>query len=219
MSIRNLIDPISIPTDLAKRLGPKNISMLLELMWLSYYELHKAGTIDGTLDENEITSEWYLILVRKWQKQNVSLKININIEPITQYPDKTLALPKGAKPTIDFCFRAWDRDDGYFGAECKILLPKNESKYKRYIKTGVNHFVTGRYGSKSSESAMIGYALNASITEIETSLKKILSMDSPTENLHRDWSRSPYPHFLSQHTRSMDDSSITLHHLFFEFSV
>lgn len=58
----------------------------------------------------------------------------------------------------------------------KIFIKTIQKKIVRYVETGVQNYVKGRYGSQSSENAIIGYVLSGDIPtivgEIEKEIKK-----------------------------------------------
>ena len=140
-----------------------------------------------------------------------------SIGPVHQYQDPTLKKRRGYKPTIDFCFRDWDTSNSYFGAECKNLYNHKKDKIKRYVETGVKNYTSGRYGSQSSESSIIGYVLSGKIPEIVAELVSEIAKVTPVSNLSREL-RYVEPQYSSQHTRDLDNQEITIHHLFFDFS-
>lgn len=123
---------------------------------------------------------------------------------------------RGSKsPTIDFCFKDWSTGNSYFGAEAKNLYESRPDKITRYVSTGVNNYTTGRYGSQSSESSIIGYVLSGNISDIVGALKAEMAKGTPISNLAR--TPNVDPQYKSCHTRILDNQEITLHHLFFDF--
>lgn len=134
-----------------------------------------------------------------------------------QYADNTMKKRRGAKaPTIDFCFKDWSTSNSYFGAEAKNLYKNRPEKIKRYVSTGVENYTTGRYGSQSSESSMIGYVLSGKTQEITEELKIEMAKETPLSNLAR--TARIEPQYKSSHVRTLDNHEITLHHLFFDFA-
>jgi hypothetical protein len=216
MSIRAIASPIIEPTDLAHELGPNGIREIVEIMWIAFHDMQKDKVNIIGLSENKITEKWFMRLQKRWYEENRATRLRCKLCPVMQHEDDTLAKPRGQAPTIDFCFRTWDPDDRYFGAECKNLEEKNNSLTKRYISTGVNNFVTGRYGSSSSESALVGYIIYGSIANIISDLSSKLANDKPIKNLYRDLSYDD-PHYNSIHIRQLDTERIILHHLMFSF--
>lgn len=215
-SIRNITASNAVPKDIAKRLGSGGIKEILEVMWLGYLDLKYDNTIRVSSLEDEITQEWYIKVYTRWTMENRASRIALHIIPVNQYADDTMAQGKRKFPTIDFCFRAWQKEEGYFGVECKNLYKKNNSKIKRYIDTGVEHFITGYYCSKSSVSAMIGYVLSGDIPDIAQRLKEMMAKTHPEQNLSRELLVAE-PQYSSVHIRTTDNQKITIHHLFFDF--
>lgn len=218
MSIKDILETNvnKPPYDLALKLGPQGIRKLLEIMWIAYNDLNIEAVVTSDFDENAITQEWFMRIQRRWAPETSAFRIILY--PVQQYEDNTLAKKQGQKPTIDFCFRGWNRYEGYFGAECKILMNGKRIKYKRYIKTGIQNFTSGRYGSKCSTSAMIGYIVKGPVPEVIEELKQYIEQINPISSLSRDLSWEEYPHYKSKHHRTYDGSSIILHHMMFNFS-
>lgn len=218
-SIKNIAASSAVPIDLAKKIGINGVNEILSVLWQSYNELKQdsAIVITALTEEDDITKEWYGKIQLHWFSQNrATCLVAYKIGPMHQYPDPTKALKRGYKPTIDFCFRDWDTRNSYFGAECKNLYDRNPSKIKRYVQTGINNYVTGRYGAQSSESAVIGYVLSGNIPTIVNELKEEIHKELPVSNLTREM-RVTEPQYKTCHTRSLDGEKLTLHHLFFNF--
>lgn len=134
-----------------------------------------------------------------------------------QYADNTLKKRRGVKsPTIDFCFKDWSTANSYFGAEAKNLYNSKPQKVERYVTTGVINYIQGRYGSYSSQSAIIGYVLSGSISEIVEELRTEIKKLVPISNLTRSI-LEVNPQYKTEHKRITDGEEITLHHLFFSF--
>lgn len=215
-SIKSISASTPVPADIAKKLGSGGINEIIEIMWVGFHDLKNDNIISVSDQEDDITQEWYAKVYKRWTAENRASRIKISLIPYNQYSDDTMAKRRGKKPTIDFCFRAWDRNDGYFGAECKNLYAGNQAKSKRYVNTGIKHFISGYYGSKSSVSAMIGYVLSGTTSEVVDELKEIIKIINPDQNLRRAMFISD-PQYSSIHTRTLDNIKIKLHHLFFNF--
>ncbi|WP_283608359.1 hypothetical protein [Faecalispora anaeroviscerum] len=215
-SIKYIAASNAVPKDIAKKLGSGGIKEIFEVMWLGYHDLKSDNAICISSSEDEITQEWYIKVYTRWTMENRASRIALHIVPVNQYADDTMAKSKRKSPTIDFCFRAWQKEDGYFGAECKNLYKKDSSKIKRYVETGVEHFITGYYSSKSSVSAMVGYVLSGNISDITGDLKEMIQKTNPDQNLSRELLVVD-PQYSSVHTRITDNQKITIHHMFFDF--
>ena len=219
-SIRNITASSPVSDDLAKRLGPNGINEILLTLWKGYHDLitDTSITITESAKEDDITQEWYGKILLRWGTQNRATILKINcIGPVHQYQDATLKKNYGYKPTIDFCFRDWSTSNSYFGAECKNLYEHKKEKIKRYVNTGVKNYTSGRYGSQSSESSLVGYVLSGKISNIVQQLAAEITTVLPVSNLSREL-RYADPQYSSRHIRTLDKREITLHHLFFDFT-
>lgn len=218
--IRNITASSAVPDDLAKRLGPSGVNEILLTLWKGYHDLitDTSILITDNAEEDDITQEWYGKILQHWTRENRATILRIHsLGPVHQYQDSTLKKNRGYKPTIDFCFRDWDTSNSYFGAECKNLYNHKYDKIKRYVETGVKNYTSGRYGSQSSESSIVGYVLSGKIPEIVAELISEIATVAPVSNLTREL-RYIEPQYVSQHKRTTDKSEITLHHLFFDFT-
>lgn len=215
-SIRNISASNPMPVDLAKRIGKNGVVEVLSVMWQGYDDLHAENVITSDMNENSITQEWYLRVNERWHQENRASRISVRLSPTVQYEDDTLAKTRGQSPAIDFCFRAWSKDEGYFGAECKNLYDHDKKHIKRYVSTGVNNYTSGRYGSKSTVSSMIGYVLTGDISKIVDDLCKEIATTKPRTNLTRALGTRD-AQYKTTHVRTLDGELITLYHLLFDF--
>ena len=94
-------------------------------------------------------------------------------------------------------------------------MPVRSDKIERYVSTGVDNYTSGRYGSQSSESSLIGYVLSGTIPVIVSELKSEMAKGKPIANIARTIGDNP--HYKSTHFRTFDGREIILHHLFFNF--
>ena len=219
-SIRDITASSAVPYDLAKKLGPAGVNEILFTLWQGYHDLiaDPCITINENAEEDDITQEWYGKISQRWNTKNrATILRKYNIGPVPQYQDPTMKKERGYKPTIDFCFRDWDTSNSYFGAECKNLYNHKRDKIKRYVSTGICNYTSGRYGSQSSESSIIGYVLSGTIPEIVNELVSEILTVTPVSNLTREL-RCIEPQYSSKHIRELDEQEITLHHLFFDFA-
>ena len=219
-SIRNITSSTPMPPDLAKKIGVGGVNEILDVFWKGYQELtcDSSFVVNSSSEEDDITQKWYEKILDIWDSRNRATSIALNgLRPIHQYGDNTMKKRKGSKaPTIDFCFKDWSTDNSYFGAEAKNLYESRPDKIERYVSTGVDNYTTGRYGSQSSESSLIGYVLSGKIPDIVDELKVEMAKGGPVSNLAR--STSANPQYKSSHLRTLDSQEILLHHLFFDFT-
>lgn len=216
-SIKNLSASNPVSKDLAAKLGNDGIGIILATMWLGYHDLKKESEITSTMDEDSITVEWYAKIYDRWTSENRASQVNIRLIPYTQYPDDTLKKKRGKAPAIDFCFRAWNKSEGYFGAECKRLRSDQAVLIQEYVDNGVKRYIEGKYGSKSTVSAMVGYVQEGTISDIVDMLKPVMTPTNLEENLIRAILEKN-PQYKSVHIRDLDSKTIVLHHLFFDFA-
>lgn len=208
-----------MPADLAKKIGVGGVNEIIDVFWKGFSEL-KGDTsfvVNVSSEEDEITQKWYEKIVAIWDSRNRATSIALNgLFPMHQYADSTMKKRKGSKsPTIDFCFKDWSTDNSYFGAEAKNLYESRSDKIERYVSTGVDNYTSGRYGSQSSESSLIGYVLSGTIPLIVSELKSEMAKGKPIANIARTIGTNP--HYKSTHLRTFDGQEIILHHLFFNF--
>ena len=206
-----------VPVDLAEKLGADGIRIILNTMWMAYYDLYSDGNDYSTADEDSITVEWYTKLFDRWTSENRASQVRVKLIPISQFPDETHKKPFGKPPTIDFCFRSWNKNEGYFGAECKRLNKSNNKLTKEQVVNGVMRYVDGRYASQTCVSAMIGYLQGGRISDIVTDLRQALLTSSLEENLTREL-YVPDPEYTTVHKRSITTQRFLLYHLFFDFT-
>jgi hypothetical protein len=214
--IRDVKASNEVPDDIVLQLGNEGIEIIIQTLWVAFSDLKKARIIRDDFTEDAITQEWAIRVSNRWYNDNRASRVRINLTPVNQYSDDTMATNRRKSPTIDFCFRAWKLEDGYFGAECKNLYSEKMEKKKRYVEKGVKHFISGYYASKSTVSAMVGYVLSGDIPQTAHALEKLILETKPILGLTRDL-KSVEPQFKSQHERISDGKVILLYHLFFDF--
>lgn len=218
-SIRKITSSTPMPPDLAKKIGVGGVNEIIDVFWKGYRRLKSDASfrVNVSTEEDDITQKWYEKIVGIWDSRNRATSIALNgLCPIHQYADNTMKKRRGSKsPTIDFCFKDWSTDNSYFGAEAKNLYESRPDKITRYVSTGVNNYTTGRYGSQSSESSIIGYVLSGKISDIANELKAEMEKETPIANISRTTSSNPQ--YKSSHLRMLDNQEITLYHLFFDF--
>lgn len=219
-SIRDITASTPVPPDLAKKIGISGVNEILAVLWQGYHDLKDDSSVAITLtsEEDEITQEWFVKILHIWDSRNRATAVVLNgLTPIHQYGDNTMKKRKGVKaPTIDFCFKDWKTTNSYFGAEAKNLYDKKPDVVKRYVDTGIGNYVSGRYGSQSSEASVIGYILSGEISDIVDDLKKEIQKLTPISNMSRVMTTTE-PQYKTRHKRTLDDEEIILHHLFFNF--
>ena len=129
-------------------------------------------------------------------------------------------------PRIDIKISGgWVHEDEYYGIEGKILVEKDwrtrDDSYlrRRYIATGIDNFVNGRYSDKIGLGCMVGYVVQGSASEIASKINNLLIRDG------RNKEKLMNPHSIngcsdccqSKHIRTTDNKQIELHHIFLTF--
>ena len=129
-------------------------------------------------------------------------------------------------PRIDIKISGgWVHENVYYGIEGKILVEndwrKRDASYlrHRYIATGIDNFVNGRYSDKMNRGCMAGYVVQGRASEIASKINNLLIRGG------RDKEKMINPHSIngcldccqSKHTRTTDNKEIELCHVFLTF--
>lgn len=129
-------------------------------------------------------------------------------------------------PRIDIKISGgWVHEDVYYGIEGKILVENDwrtrdaSRLHSRYIATGIDKFVNGRYSDKMDRGCMAGYVVQGSASEIASEINNLLIRDA------RNKEKMINPHsingcsdcYQSKHIRTTDNEEIELHHIFLTF--
>lgn len=194
------------------------ISLLLD----GYKSLRSSGRDMTSCEENDITVQ--IIGFMKANPLAGDLQISISRE---SYLDGEATYAGKAKannsPRIDIKFGRWHfREEVEYTMEAKNLVKSNWHKpgrrtpvsalhlQKRYIKTGIDHFVSDKYVN----GCLIGYVLEGNIGDIVHLINGLLS----TDRREKEWLMKQEDHgfegyYLSQH----DSASLALKHFFLPF--
>lgn len=206
------------PALLNEKLEIETVTHLLSLFCVAY-EILKRRTpgngplvINSSLIETEITEELYYELEGVWARNGPEC-----LRPIHEKPNVKRKKGPGKTPTIDLCFRSWNREY-YFGAECKILENK-KNRYDQYIDEGMMRYISGNYSREVPEGAMIGYILSNNESTILEHLGKQIKTIHGNPDLEKSTCINGFEkHYLSIHERMEATSPFKLHHLFFCFN-
>lgn len=207
----------SLPApDLAKVLGLQGIRQLLQIMCDAYFDLLKSGFVRPNTPEDDITEQWFVHIMLRWQKAS---HIAITVIPIPQKRDSTKGKKGKIPPTIDFSFRDRHFPQSYFGAECKLMDGGCREHLGRYVgQKGMGRFLDGRYASQSSAGAMIGYVR---VGDPEMVVRDVVKCVSNLPGKPRVKKTKPLRGFKdiseSHHKRSYGISPFCIFHLFYAF--
>ncbi|WXG46139.1 MAG: hypothetical protein WED05_05660 [Candidatus Atabeyarchaeum deiterrae] len=202
------------PFDLAKHLGDKGITRLLEIVCEAYTTLYRNRIVKPQMSEDEITEELFKEVNIAWSASSVPPAV----VPINQKIDREHAKDRGKPPTIDFCFRdRWEKE-AFFGFECKLLAEGNSRSYREYIKQGLYRYIEGRYCANGTVGSLIGYINTGRIAVIVKEIKTRVDKERIVEVMTLASSVSAFrEHYVSTHLREKDRSPFRIHHLFFSF--
>lgn len=168
-------------------------------------------------------------LVGYMQKIRHESDIRLRIDPESHlYREEMLNCTEDpdTSPRIDIKISGgWVREDVYYGIEGKVLVENSwvtrdaSSLRRRYIATGIDNFVNGKYSDKMGMGCMVGYVVQGSASEIASKINNLLIRDG------RNKEKMMNPHPIngcsdccqSKHTRTMDNTEIELHHVFLTF--
>ena len=174
--------------------------------------------------EEDISKE--LINCLKSNRNRIAWKIRVEPEHRLYKADN---LSASKSPRIDFCFSTWTDTEWEFFAEAKNLVESDcdtnrmgkngkisinaNSLCKRYIRTGIDNILSGKY---PSNGCLIGYILQGKAENI------ISALNSCLYNLNRESER------LNQHSFGLIDfescyisthnSPSLMKHLMFDFT-
>jgi hypothetical protein len=129
-------------------------------------------------------------------------------------------------PRIDIKISGgWVYEDIYYGIEGKILVEKNwrtRREYDlraRYIDTGIDNFVRGRYSPGVSRGCVVGYVVYGSAPKIAFKINDLLIYrERKSECLTSHHVINGCPDcYQSAHTRTTDKKRIGLYHIHLTF--
>lgn len=129
-------------------------------------------------------------------------------------------------PRIDIKISGnWVQEDVYYGIEGKIVVEqdwKTRNNYKlrsRYIETGIDNFVTGRYSPGMLRGCVLGYIVQGTASEIVLKINKLLAHRGREKELlkNRHCINDCPDCYQSKHMRYTDKKSIKLYHVLLTF--
>lgn len=201
--------------DLARELGQAGLSSILTLMCKAYVDLLNSRFVHKSTSEDEITEEWFVKIQYLYKDSNLS------IIPVHQKQDLIKGRPGKRSPTIDFCFRDRFFSESYFGTECKLLDEGNKKHATAYVSNnGIGRFLDGRYSSKSSAGAMVGYVRVGNPEKVAKEMAKRISLLSDKRYMRKKRMVKNFKHiYESRHKRTSGVSPFQIYHLFCGFNV
>lgn len=194
------------------------------LLCEGYNTIKSSGHVSVDWVEEDISKE----LINSLQTNKNRIAWKIRVEPEHRlYKEDNLSASKS--PRIDFCFSTWTDIEWEFFAEAKILVESNcetnrigkngkisinaNSLYKRYIETGIDNYLSGKY---PSNGCLIGYVLQGNTDSIISALNLCLSNSNrETEKLKQQ--SFEFIDFNSSYISSHNTFPL-MKHLMFDFA-
>lgn len=160
-------------------------------------------------DENDISSE-----LHKHIKENpIRLKWKISTTVESHIP-KEVRKEKGFSskfPRIDFRLSTFAKSDEYeYFFEAKNLKQNDSALKRRYINTGINNFISGKYVNGS----LIGYLLEGKTEETVKGINSLLGKDKRQNEILNLTSNK----LFNSYYESYHSDGIMLKHLIFDFN-
>lgn len=129
-------------------------------------------------------------------------------------------------PRIDIKISgAWVNEDIYYGIEGKILVEtdwqtrREHNLRARYIETGIDNFVTGRYSPEVPRGCVVGYVVHGVANRIAQRINGLLTHRARDDELltnHHTINGCP-DCYQSVHVRTADNRRLELHHVLLTF--
>lgn len=130
-------------------------------------------------------------------------------------------------PRIDIRISgAWVQEDVYYGVEGKILVEKDWGTRReydlraRYIDTGIDNFVNGRYSPDMSRGCILGYVVCGTASNVVDRINALMTHRSRiNECLEDRHIVNDCPDcYRSKHRRTTDGRRIRLYHVLLNFT-
>ena len=134
--------------------------------------------------------------------------------PDTRVPDGRTDIPLYVLAILEDC----QDHDPHAIIECKRVAGSDAKLCRRYVKHGIDRFVTGKYGRPHAAGFMAGYLESGNADHAVRRINRYLTRKNrhdeligPAVGLKADWARS------SRHPRPNDVTPVDLHHAFLAF--
>ena len=171
---------------------------------------YNSGRVDKTTGlENPIRDR----IVFDLQNHNPITAQLYQSEILDIIPERVNMITQSEKSRADICF-FWS-GIGKFYVECKLVF-QQPSKNKVYLTDGLIRFIELKYAKNNDYAAMIGFVVSGNITTIINQISKDTHVFHKSEEAIKDSEISWNNLFNSTHKR-IDERSIQIYHLFFEF--
>lgn len=162
-------------------------------------------------DENDISTELHEHITKN--EQRIEWHISSNVEAHKATGNLGIQKVKGYSsklPRIDFRFTTFQARNEYeYFFEAKRLKTKDSHLKRRYINTGINSFISGKY----SNGCLIGYVLSGSVSSNISSLNSLLLKDKRESETLEHVTHPLHNSFYESHHKNLG----SLKHLLLDF--
>ena len=181
-----------------------------QLITESYVSAMETKVIKLNWDENDITSE----LHQHIQDNSLRLEWNIHSNVEKHLPKENIKKEKGfaAKlPRIDLSFAIISSKFEYvYHMEAKNLKEKSSALKRRYIDTGINNFISGKY----ENGCLLGYVVEGKLHKSVYGINKLLRKDKrESEFLNKEENHLHKNYYESKHS-----NDFLIKHFMFDFT-
>ena len=178
--------------------------------------------------------EWHepfysALMIAEMEKIRDEVDIAFQIDPEC-YQHYIEIIEKGLNPNkapgIDIRIKGgWVQRDIHYAVEAKILVENDwrtrRSSYLcgRYINTGIDNFVEGRYSPIIPKGCLVGYVIQGSALNIKNKINALMILrERENEKLsNRHIINGCQDCFHSKHIRESDGKKLMLRHIFLTF--
>ena len=208
-----------IPEDfveLAKRLQPDAIHVMLGYVWQGYDRLRKGDRFEVRKDDSHLEDEITAALHVRIQDVIHETDPYSPFAIMHQWLEGGQQKRKGRPPQSDLAFRLLDGNvRSHFTIEAKVV--RSDGAVSRYVREIGDNFLTGRYSTFSSEAAMLGYLLSGTAERAFHAIGEALQCELAVcaSFPDRDHRYSCHPRDLG--TTSGIASEFRCHHLLMSF--
>jgi len=182
----------------------------IKILISAYHRVMKDKTINLNWEENDITT----LLYQYMDKNKFRLSNNIYVNPEHPLENNILYRNRGfaakySRIDIRFVTIKYSAQYDYF-AEAKLLKEQNVKLKRRYIKTGIDNFRSGKYYN----GCLIGYIVKGDLFKTIEGINKLLKKDNRNTELLSKIANK----YHNEYYESVHNSIGLLKHYMFDFT-
>jgi len=183
----------------------------IQLFVSAYKSAIFEKTISLDWDENDITAQLHYYIDNNPQRS--AWKISTNVEHHLAIKNETKVKGFSAKyPRIDLRFNTFNStNEVIYFMEAKNLRENNSALKRRYIETGIDNFISGKYNN----GLLVGYLLSGEINNTIEGINKLLRKDNRESEVICKCSSN----YHDQYFESVHLNPLILRHLMFDFTL